>query len=70
METLASRLDPNAAAFRQNDAAQRALAAELRDRLAGAALGGPERSRERHVGRGKLLPRHRIDHRPPASRDP
>ncbi|MFP5314430.1 MAG: carboxyl transferase domain-containing protein [Actinomycetes bacterium] len=62
METLASRLDPNAAAFRQNDAAQRALAAELRDRLAGAALGGPERSRERHVGRGKLLPRHRIDH--------
>ena len=26
-----------------------------------AALGGPERSRERHVARGKLLPRERID---------
>ncbi len=25
------------------------------------ALGGPERSRERHVGRGKLLPRDRVD---------
>jgi 3-methylcrotonyl-CoA carboxylase beta subunit len=62
METLASRLDPSAEAFRQNDAAQRALAADLRNRLAHTALGGPERSRERHVSRGKLLPRDRIDH--------
>ncbi|WP_299165376.1 carboxyl transferase domain-containing protein [uncultured Arthrobacter sp.] len=62
METLASMLDPSAEAFRQNDAGQRALADELRDRLAHTALGGPERSRERHVSRGKLLPRDRIDH--------
>lgn len=39
---------------------QHALAAELRERLAAAALGGPERSRQRHVERGKLLPRERI----------
>jgi 3-methylcrotonyl-CoA carboxylase beta subunit len=45
-----------------NDAAQRALAGELRDRLAQAALGGPEASRERHVARGKLLPRERVGH--------
>ena len=32
-----------------------ALVADLKDRLAVAALGGSERSRERHVGRGKLL---------------
>ncbi|WP_309070331.1 carboxyl transferase domain-containing protein, partial [Arthrobacter sp.] len=62
METLASRLDPNAEAFRQNHAGQRALADELRKRLAQTALGGPEHSRERHVSRGKLLPRDRIDH--------
>jgi 3-methylcrotonyl-CoA carboxylase beta subunit len=61
METLPSRLDPTGAAFAQNDADQRALAAELRERLAAAALGGPERSRERHTARGKLLPRERID---------
>ncbi len=61
METLASRLDPAAEAFRQNDSGQRELAAELRQRLAETALGGPERSRERHVSRGKLLPRERID---------
>ncbi|MFJ3491834.1 carboxyl transferase domain-containing protein [Leifsonia aquatica] len=40
---------------------QRELVAELRERLAVAAAGGPERSRERHVARGKLLPRDRID---------
>ena len=40
---------------------QAALVAELRQRLSVAALGGPERSRERHVSRGKLLPRDRVD---------
>ena len=45
----------------KNRAAHAALVAELRDRLAVAALGGPERSRERHVARGKLLPRDRVD---------
>lgn len=38
----------------------RALAAELRERVARAALGGDESSRERHVARGKLLPRDRV----------
>ena len=37
------------------------LVAELRDKLAAAALGGPPRARERHVARGKLLPRERVD---------
>ncbi len=38
-----------------------ALVGELRERLATAALGGNEKSRERHVSRGKLLPRDRVD---------
>ncbi|BCI82910.1 carboxyl transferase domain-containing protein [Mycobacterium sp. SMC-18] len=38
-----------------------ALVAELKGKLATAALGGSERSRERHVGRGKLLPRDRVN---------
>ncbi len=37
------------------------LVAELRGKLAAAALGGPERARDRHVARGKLLPRDRVD---------
>lgn len=39
----------------------RALVADLRERLALARLGGPERSRARHVERGKMLPRDRVD---------
>jgi 3-methylcrotonyl-CoA carboxylase beta subunit len=39
----------------------RALVADLRVRLYRAAEGGPAASRERHVARGKLLARDRID---------
>src|SRR4029450_12287087 len=34
-----------------------ALVDQLRAKLATAPLGGPERARERHVSRGKVLPR-------------
>jgi len=47
--------------FAANEAAHRALVAELRERQARAALGGGERARERHTARGKLLPRERVD---------
>ena len=39
----------------------RRLVGELNAKLAAAALGGNERARERHVSRGKLLPRERVD---------
>jgi 3-methylcrotonyl-CoA carboxylase beta subunit len=58
---LRSTSDPSSERFRTNDAGHRALVAELKDRLAMAALGGPESSRARHVERGKLLPRDRLD---------
>jgi 3-methylcrotonyl-CoA carboxylase beta subunit len=61
METLDTLTSPASPLFEANEASQRALVAELRKRLATAALGGPEKSRERHVARGKLLPRERID---------
>ena len=44
----------------ENAAAWAELVAEYRARRAEAALGGPERARERHLARGKLLPRERI----------
>jgi 3-methylcrotonyl-CoA carboxylase beta subunit len=37
------------------------LSAELRERLAAVREGGGEAARERHVKRGKLLPRERVD---------
>src|SRR5262249_42854722 len=39
----------------------RRLVGELKDKLATAALGGNQRARDRHVSRGKLLPRERVD---------
>jgi 3-methylcrotonyl-CoA carboxylase beta subunit len=46
--------------FKANSAAMRALVADLAAKRAEAALGGPERLRERHTARGKLLPRDRV----------
>ncbi|ODP36590.1 carboxyl transferase domain-containing protein [Sphingomonas turrisvirgatae] len=44
-----------------NAAHNRALAAELRQRVAVAALGGTESARAKHEARGKLLPRERVE---------
>ena len=52
------RRDETASANR--DTMQR-LVAELRERLATARLGGPERARERHTKAGKLLARERVE---------
>src|SRR6185503_16380582 len=57
---LASMIDTQGQEFRANAAAMRALTQELGDKRAEAALGGPQRSRERHASRGKLLPRERV----------
>ncbi|GAA0320436.1 carboxyl transferase domain-containing protein [Actinoallomurus spadix] len=58
---LVSRVDVRGAAFQRNAEENLALATELRERLARAAQGGSERARKRHVARGKLLPRDRVD---------
>ena len=60
MAILSSTVDVNAAEFRANAERMRALVDELKERRAAAALGGPQRARERHVARGKLLPRDRV----------
>ncbi len=45
----------------RNAQAHAALVADLRARLAAARLGGPAHARQRHVARGKLLPRERVE---------
>jgi 3-methylcrotonyl-CoA carboxylase beta subunit len=60
MTILASPVDAGSVEFRANAAQMKALAAELEERRAAAAIGGPARARERHAGRGKLLPRDRV----------
>lgn len=61
MHRLETRVGLAGEQARANRAAMEALVAQLRERLAQVALGGPEKSRERHVARGKLLARDRID---------
>ena len=61
MLSLSTSTDPAAAG--RNAAAHAALSADLAEQLRTVALGGGERARERHVSRGKLLPRgfQRVD---------
>jgi 3-methylcrotonyl-CoA carboxylase beta subunit len=60
MPVLPTQLDPNAPVFEANAAAMRALVAQLKDKMAQAALGGSEAAREKHLKRGKLLSRDRV----------
>ena len=60
MTALKSTIDTASPEFRTNEAAMRALTAELQERRAKTAEGGPPRARERHLSRGKLLPRERV----------
>src|SRR5271169_3944650 len=57
---IRSNADPASETFRANVLAWAALIAELDARRAAAAEGGSQRTRERHVGRGKLLARERV----------
>jgi 3-methylcrotonyl-CoA carboxylase beta subunit len=58
---LGTNVDPDSDEFRTRAAHNRALKDELWARVAEAALGGNEKSRERHTSRGKLLPRERVE---------
>jgi 3-methylcrotonyl-CoA carboxylase beta subunit len=57
---IATKVDAASPEFRANETAMRALVAELQERRATAAEGGSARARERHLSRGKLLPRERV----------
>jgi 3-methylcrotonyl-CoA carboxylase beta subunit len=60
MSVLTTSVDEGSETYRRYAAHNRALAAALRDKVAQTALGGPEKHRERHVARGKLLTRERV----------
>ena len=58
---LATSLSPDSETVRANAAHNIALKDALWAKVAEAALGGNEKSRERHTSRGKLLPRERVE---------
>jgi 3-methylcrotonyl-CoA carboxylase beta subunit len=54
-------VDPRSEGFRANAAAMRRLLDVLAERARLAAEGGPVAAREKHLARGKLLPRDRVE---------
>ncbi|WP_141324358.1 carboxyl transferase domain-containing protein [Myxococcus sp. AB025B] len=61
MAILKSTTDTRSADFRANAEAMQKLVGDLREKVALTAKGGGESSRQRHVSRGKLLPRDRVE---------
>ncbi|MCL4261066.1 MAG: hypothetical protein KJZ52_10615 [Anaerolineales bacterium] len=61
METLPTNLNPDSEDFKTNSLHHRALANELKQRLAKVREGGGEKYRKRHESQGKLFVRERIE---------
>ena len=60
MTILKSSIDPKSAEFRENEAVMRGLVDDLRDTVGRIKDGGGEKARQKHIDRGKLLPRERV----------
>ncbi len=60
MPVLETKLNPRSAEFQANASAMRALVSDLQVQLAKSAAGGGDAARAKHVARGKLPPRERV----------
>ncbi|WP_175666553.1 carboxyl transferase domain-containing protein [Burkholderia ambifaria] len=60
MPIIESKLNPRSEEFRTNAAALEAVVADLRAKIEQLAQGGGQAARDKHLSRGKLLPRDRI----------
>jgi 3-methylcrotonyl-CoA carboxylase beta subunit len=58
---IVSKINTRSQDFIENAAHMKVQVNDLRDRLSEIKLGGGERSRQRHLDRGKLLPRERVN---------
>ncbi|MFV0665845.1 carboxyl transferase domain-containing protein [Denitromonas sp.] len=62
MSTIKSKINPRSEEFRANAQSMQAVVDDLRTKAAQVALGGGESARDKHLARGKLLPRDRVNH--------
>jgi 3-methylcrotonyl-CoA carboxylase beta subunit len=58
---IISKINPRTPDFLENAAHMQQQVNDLKEKLADIKLGGGDRSRERHLSRGKLLPRDRVN---------
>lgn len=61
MPKLQSKINPDSTEFRANAGAMQALVDDLRAKVSVIAKGGSERARDKHIARGKMLPRERVE---------
>lgn len=61
MNEIQSKLNTRSEEFKINQAAMLELVEDLKEKAQKIALGGGEKARQKHLDRGKLLPRDRID---------
>jgi 3-methylcrotonyl-CoA carboxylase beta subunit len=57
---IKSQLNPRSEEFRANAERMRGLVADLKEKTDRVAMGGDAKAREKHLARGKLLPRDRV----------
>ncbi|MBI4123853.1 MAG: methylcrotonoyl-CoA carboxylase [Betaproteobacteria bacterium] len=60
MNAIATQLNTRSAEFRANAERMRGLVCDLKEKIALVAQGGDSAAREKHLARGKLLPRERV----------
>ncbi len=60
MPALSTQLNARSAEFQANALAMRGVTEDLKAKIAQAQLGGGDAARAKHTGRGKLLPRDRV----------
>ena len=58
---IKSKLDTNSTTFHANAAHMEGLVTDLHEKIAKICEGGSERARKKHLDRGKLLPRERVE---------
>ncbi len=61
MPAIKTKLDTSAAEYKTSREQMVRLVDDLREKTAAVALGGGEKARQKHLDRGKLLPRDRIE---------
>ncbi|WP_409433302.1 carboxyl transferase domain-containing protein [Litorimonas sp. RW-G-Af-16] len=61
MPKIISKINPDSETFRENAAHMQALVDDLRAKVSKISEGGSARAREKHLARGKLLPRERVE---------
>ena len=62
MNRLQSKINIRSEDYKTNHTAMQVLVDDLKQKAQQIALGGGEKAREKHLARGKLLPRERVDH--------